>query len=135
MTDNIDMRIAGLIDKYKQSKFQWGTFDCCQFAADAVKSIHGVGIQIATYRTEFGARRVLARMGGTLPNAMAKAGMIAKPVEHVERGDIVTVRNSGTWGYAVGVVVGAYAVCPGDVGLAMVKRDRWLDAWGAPCHK
>lgn len=135
MTDNIDMRIAGLIDKYKQTKFQWGTFDCCQFAADAVKSIHGVDIQIASYRTEFGARRVLARMGGTLPNALAKAGMVSKPIEHAERGDIVTVRNPCAWGQAVGVVVGAHAVCPGYIGLITVERDRWVESWGAPCHK
>jgi len=135
MRDNIDMRIAELIEKYRQTPFKWGVFDCCQFAADSVRHIHGIDIQIAAYRTEFGARRVLNRMGGTLHAALETAGMVAKPIEHAQRGDIVTVRNPDRWGQAVGVVIGTHAACPGDVGLTLVTLDKWLDAWGAPCLK
>ncbi len=133
--ENIDMRIASLIDKHHRTEFQWGVFDCSQFAVEALNTLHGFNVTLAPYSTQKEARKVFKKTGGTFEDALQGFGLIRQPASMAKRGDLVTVQNDDAWGTAVALVVGLTAVCPSNMGLKSVPRDRWIQSWGVPCLK
>jgi len=134
MCENIDMHIAALMDKHKRTEFQWGVFDCSQFAVESLKTLHGFTISLGKYSTQQCARKIFKKRGGTFADALKGFGLIEKPASLAMRGDLVTVKNDDAWGTAVALVVGLSAVCPDNIGLKSVARDRWLSAWSVPCQ-
>ena len=134
MCENADMHIASLMEKHKHTEFQWGVFDCSQFAAEALKTLHGFNISLPAYSSQKEARQVFKKRGGSFVDALKGFGLIEQPAPMAKRGDLVTIKNDDAWGTAVALVVGLHAVCPSNMGLKHVPRDRWIASWGVPCQ-
>jgi hypothetical protein len=128
------MHIASLMDKHKRTEFQWGVFDCCKFALESLQTLHNFNIYLEQYSTQIEARKVFKKRGGTFSDLLRGFGLVEKPASLAMRGDLVTIKNDDAWGAAIALVVGLQAMCPSDIGLKPVSRDRWLSAWSTPCQ-
>lgn len=132
---SIDQQIAGLLAEYQRAPFAWGRFDCCQFVRAALRVTAGLDIEIRTYRTERGAARALAALGG-YDGAMRLYGAqpLAGPLL-AQRGDVVLVQASGLFDGALALCTGLTAQAAGPDGLAAVPQSKWLRAWRVQCLK
>lgn len=114
--------------------FAWGEWDCCVFAAGAVKAITG-----DDYMQEFrgkyddaeSANEALTVIGaGDLYRTLVRKFGPAKAPLKGRKGDVALIE-----GGALGIVVGSKAICLGPEGggalafvpLPMVKRVFWVD--------
>lgn len=132
---SIDTQIAGLLAEYQRSPFAWGRFDCCQFVRAALRLTTGRDIEIRPYRSERGAIRSLAALGG-YDGAMSAYG--AKVLETpllAQRGDVVLVEAPGLFDGALALCTGQMAHAVGPEGLAGVSQSKWLKAWRVQCLK
>jgi hypothetical protein len=108
--------LAAFVESRRFVPFEWGTNDCCLFAADCVRDLtgldHAAGIR-GTYHDERSARRVVRRMGGMA--ALAKP-LSEKPASHVQRADVVLcdVEGRETFGICIG---NGFWCAPGASGL------------------
>jgi hypothetical protein len=122
-------RLAEYIENRRNEPFQYGTHDCCQFAAGAVTAITGENPAIRwTYRNEVGAMRLIVSAGG-LDKLVTQA--MGEPVHpsRAGRGDVVLAELE--LGPTVGVCLGRECVFPADVGLTFRPRSVALTAWKA----
>ncbi len=132
---SIDLQIAGLLAEYQRAPFQWGTVDCCQFVRAALRVTTGRDIPIRPYKTERGALRALAALGG-YDGAMRAYG--AEPLERpllAQRGDVVLVPAPGLFEGALALCTGLAAHAAGPDGLSAIVQSKWLRAWRVPCLK
>ena len=93
--DGWEQRLYKSLDN--QSPFVWGQSDCCLFAADAVKAMTGTDPAKefrGRYKSEKGAARILARLGGL---RKAIGSVMSEEINPLlaQRGDIVLLNNSG----------------------------------------
>lgn len=80
-----------------QGPFVWGQSDCCLFAADAVKAMTGTDPAKefrGRYKSEKGATRILAKLGGLRKAIGSVMGEEINPLL-AQRGDIVLLNNAG----------------------------------------
>jgi hypothetical protein len=124
--------IAHLMAKYRDTQFKWGCFDCAQFAIDALRTLHGINVSLPNYNTEREAIRVLKSLGG-FSNALKDMGLMQIPAQLSQRGDLLIIENDDEWGRALALNVGNGAACPAEVGLKIVWRYRWVEAWRPAC--
>lgn len=125
-----EARLAALVSRALSERFEWGRFDCCTFAADAVVAVRGDD-PLAAVRGSYGslrsAWRLLMERGG-LRAAVCDA--LGSPLEHplmAQRGDIVIV-NCDRYP-ALAVVTGQAALAPLSIGVQRVAMLDWLTAW------
>lgn len=132
---SIDLQIAGLLAEYQRAPFEWGRFDCCQFVRAALRVTAGRDIEIRPYRTERGAARALAALGG-YDGAMRRYGArpLARPLM-AQRGDVVLVEAPGLFEGALALCTGQMAHAAGPDGLSAVPQPKWLRAWRVQCLK
>lgn len=132
---SIDTQLAGLLAEYQRAPFAWGKFDCCQFVRAALRVTAGRDIEIRAYRTERGAVRALAALGG-YDGAMQAYGAqrLASPLL-AQRGDVVMLRAVGPFEGALALCTGQAAHAVGPNGLAAVPQSEWLRAWRVQCLK
>lgn len=121
-----------LVQARMRTPFAWGVHDCCLFAADCVQARTGrdpAADLRGAYRSERGALRVLARIGG-LAGAGARCGAEIPPL-CAGACDVGIVRDAGRE---------LLAVCTGEVwlapsmaqaGLAALPLDAATRAWRA----
>jgi hypothetical protein len=132
---SIDIQIAGLLAEYQRAPFAWGRFDCCQFVRAALRLTTGRDIDIKPYRTERGAARALAALGG-YDGAMRAYGAQRLPSPLLaQRGDVVLVKAPGLFEGALALCTGQAAHAVGPSGLAPVSQSNWLRAWRVQCLK
>jgi len=76
--------------------FAWGSNDCCCFAAAAVELLTGVNptVGVATYASEIGAAKLIARAGDLKALASQYLGEPVSPLM-AGVGDVVLVVNEG----------------------------------------
>lgn len=104
-------QLAAYAASYAGTKFDWATSNCCHFAAGWVRQVTGrdpmAGVPLT--RNAFGARRQIARMGGSLRSAWTSA-MQAEPISPklASIGDVVLF-DVGANG-AVGICAGRTSV-------------------------
>jgi hypothetical protein len=107
--------------------FEWGTNDCCLFAANAVLAMTGEDYAkpYRGYKTAKGALSRLKDIGvaGVATNALGapKAPLFA------QRGDVVSFETGD--GIALGVCIGAKIAAVGQDGLVMLPMSQAIQAW------
>ena len=128
-TDSLD----SFIELTRHRPFEWGTHDCCLFAADAVYAMTGID-PAAPLRGEYasmrGAIRVIDVNGGMevmCDRLAAAVGMRRVPPDHAGRGDIAMVENPLM--DALGVIVGRVVACAGQDGLVFMPRSSIIAVW------
>lgn len=115
-------RLSTFISENANRQFEWGRWDCCLFAADAVKAITGEDLAAdfrGRYKTERGALRALKKYGkGAIKETLAsKLGTEKTPLQ-ATRGDIALVDRPG--GDAAGVVSGVAIIVITPEGMAQI---------------
>ena len=92
-------RLAQYILDHEWTQFRYGRFDCCLFAADAVKEICGVDLMAEErdfYRSARQARSVLSFIGGlerAVEFVTIRAGFVEVAILFAQRGDLVMARK------------------------------------------
>lgn len=114
--------------------FAWGrdANDCVSFGLGAVEAQTGrtdLRHRLPNWRTETGARRVLARIGGL--EAAVDSVLTSVPLAHAQRGDIALVEHPVTGAKALMVVEGDTLVGPDASGARRLRRSRMVKAWSA----
>lgn len=120
--------LDGCIEAGKSRTFEYGSFDCCLFAADTVLAMTGVdyAAPFRGYASQADAAVILDDHGG-LQGLLTH--VLGEPV-HVSqmgRGDVCLVE--GALGLSTGVCTGSMCWVPSPSGLVPVPRDRAVCAW------
>lgn len=123
----MDEKIAALLSKWQDTQFNYGLFDCCQFAVDATRMIHGLDVKIKPYKTEREALRVLRDMGEMI-NAFSDAGLSLQ--DYPMRGDVIVVKHPSVFKNALAIFTGFDAHMPTRHGLGIVPKQDWVSIWG-----
>jgi hypothetical protein len=120
---NWQTSLALTITANQDKHFEWGTFDCCLFAADCVKAMTGQDPAQefrGKYKTRLGAARKLKELGaGDLESTLNDK--LGEPVPgYPQKGDICLVDTED--GPAAGVVFSRVIWVPGPTGLQAIKQ-------------
>lgn len=104
--DNWETALDAYLDETYEKPFEYGTHDCCLFAAGWIERV--LGVDVATeyrgrYMTALGAARLIRKVtgGGTPEDCMDKAAadfdhIVAHPsIWYAQRGDIVSLETGG----------------------------------------
>ena len=121
------LRYAALIEEAQGRRFEWGAWDCCQFAARDVEAVTGRDPRelFPPYTSEAEAESIIAECGGMQELITRALGESVQP-SRAMRGDIVLC-DMGR-GLQPAVCTGVYCVAPGARGL---ERRASLDALAA----
>ena len=127
---NWPSRFAALVEVTRGRPFEWGTHDCCLWAANAVLAITGEDLAADLRGSYTTARGALARLNaiGGLEAAGARAGRRVELL-HAGAGDVGLV----TWpdGTESLAVCAAHTwMCAGDAGLVHLPLGCGKFAWG-----
>lgn len=93
--ENWPSLLAAFVDAYSRTPFEWGVNDCCLFAADWVRALHGRDVAEAfrgRYATKIGASRLVHKAGGVkalIDATLASSGFSQVDPRLAGRGDIV----------------------------------------------
>ena len=127
--------VSYLLDNL-DTPFQWGTFDCCLFAANAVREMTGKDFAAPfrdKYTTEKGAAKALIKYGqGDIKSTVNAIFGPLKPRLKAGRGDLVLVETDT--GDALGVVASGKIWVATFDGLATIPLERALGCWSVPCQ-
>jgi hypothetical protein len=124
---NLDLAIFDLYTRWENRRFQWGDVDCCQFALDAAKTIHGYSVDYIIYNDQDGAIETLADLGGYRGILSAFCRKIEP--RQIRRGDFVLVPGKAPFDEALAVVIGKHAYTTGRKGLVPFERSTWVECW------
>ncbi|QSX32451.1 hypothetical protein JYB87_11805 [Shewanella avicenniae] len=110
--------------------FKWGEFDCCLFAANAVKAMTGEDYAAAfrgKYSTKAGATKALSRYGaGTIKDTITQ--LLGEPQNtHPARGDVCLIETVN--GPTAGIFLNGAVYCPSEAGLMAHKNNEVLAVW------
>jgi hypothetical protein len=126
-------RLMRFLSEQRAAPFAWGTADCCTLAADAVLALTGRDPMAAyrgRYRSETGARRLLARHGGLEGLLRHVLGEPMANPKLAQRGD-VGLAAAGAEGAPICCVVTSQGLAcrqPG-AGLVFLPRGGLTVAW------
>jgi hypothetical protein len=130
---NWEDRLAGYLEPLRTTPFQWGTNDCCTFAAGAVAAMTGIDPMAefrGRYRTKRGAAIALGRIGTGTLSATMDGKLEPVPPALAQRGDVVMIDGG------LGVLFGSTVILVGAAGDrdGLVLRDRAdaTHAWRVP---
>jgi len=123
-------RLYDTIEAHRDTPFQWGVFDCCQFAAECVKNQTGADVmpdvQYSNYEE---AVAVIQAHGGLSKMVNDVLGGALLPLM-ASRGDVVMRHDEATDMMSLGICVGATAVFPGERrGVAYVPMTECICCW------
>lgn len=122
-------RIIAAIEAASGRPFLWGSADCCLFVADCCVAACGkdpAADYRSRYTTEVGAKRVLAKLHGSIP-AVLDAHFERVIPEMAQRGDAVVFE--GDLGQTAGVMWAGQVWAMTDQGAAPVPGVVPLIAW------
>jgi hypothetical protein len=106
--------------------FAWGSADCCTFAARVVRAITGTDYADAfSYRSRFGALRILAKAGGVEGMATRFLGEPKAP-RLACRGDVVLVEAPKPM---LAICCGHLIAAQGENGVLWLPLSAALKAW------
>lgn len=117
------------IESRIDSRFSWGDFDCCMFAAECVKAITGEWLMPdLEYSSKETAIAVIQENGG-LSNIVSEIfGNSAFPLA-ASRGDIVMRHDEDTGMMSLGICVGELVAFPALRGVAYVNLADCICCW------
>lgn len=129
-------RLASLIDKARDTSFEWGKHDCALFAADGVQALTGfdpASPYRGRYRSEKEAGKILSKVGGLIglmeTVAESQGWRSVEPL-FAQRGDVVMAEVDGLM--PLGVCTGshfAFLMEPKGLVELDVMDKRVLMAW------
>lgn len=122
-------RLAAYIEQHRHTPFQWGTHDCCRFAAGAVEAMTGTDPMIGfDYGNATGAMRLIKKAGSLDVLLHQVLGEPLPAVAQARCGDVVIADiNSGA---AVGICLGRTCVFAAEpAGLVFGPRMAVRAAW------
>lgn len=130
ISSNRFLSLSAFIQSRLNTAFEWGTHDCCLFAADAVKLQTGADLASeyrGHYRSALGANRAL-RKHGHLSLTSVLNEKLGNPIPRLNamRGDIVLMNVDGQ------EVVGVYfrqVFVPGENGLVLLPINEAIHVW------
>jgi len=124
------LRLAEFMGSRFAMPFNWGTNDCCLFAADAVLAMTGIDHAASlrgTYTTALGAQRIVDDAGGMLALTEGMLGGAMSPLL-AGVGDVVLVKNEGR--ELLAICNGVNTLSPGAAGLVGLETfNHGLAAW------
>lgn len=125
--DNWRTLLADFIEARRERAFEWGSHDCCLFAADWVALVTGKDPAQAfrhSYSSAMGAHDIYTQFGGVpalVRHCLRDAGFVRVSQEQASAGDLI-VRESGQ-GKCVGIVLGLNSAFVGEDGLRFARTD------------
>lgn len=125
--DNWRTLLADFIEARRERAFEWGSHDCCLFAADWVATVTGrdpADPFRQSYSTALGAHRLYSKAGGVanlVRDCLRDSGFVSVPRREANAGDLI-VRESGH-GKCVGIVLGLNSAFVGEDGLRFARTD------------
>jgi hypothetical protein len=131
------IRLNKYIEEHFDTPFEWGEFDCCLFAADAVMAMTDIDFAEefrGHYATAIGAKRILRKTGkGSIKQTVESKFGPMKSRLSAGRGDIVLINTS--WGEALGIVAAGKIWAPSENGLTTMSMQCALGCWRVPCQQ
>ena len=130
-------RLNTYIEQHLNTPFEWGTFDCCLFTADAIQAMTGQDFA-AEFRGHYsslrGSKHALKKYGaGDLRLTIeAKFGPMCSRL-CAGRGDIALVKTP--LGDALGIVWSGKIWAAAERGLMTLPMSSCLGCWEVPCHQ
>ena len=128
-------KLMDFIQEVKDKPFEWGKWDCCIFADEALYRISGKRVipdGIKGWATEEEAQKTIKAYGKTLGNSLnkaaKKAGMKEIDLPYLSTGDLVLMKTE-VGGEIAGICVGHWLFAPTDDGLTNKRLDMALRAW------
>jgi hypothetical protein len=130
--------LAIYIDANLRTPFEWGVFDCCLFATNAVREITGTDLAAGfrdKYTNRTGALKQIAQYGDL--QGLAEAIALINEIPEVgllfaSRGDVLlvaqTIEDEESLALAI-VGMGVHGMGAGPGGLVEIERSAWLRAW------
>lgn len=121
-------RLAEFVEASRTRPFAWGSWDCCQFAAEAVLALTGIDHRAAfpTYATREEAEEIIGNLGG-LDLLLSSVLGDAKPATRAQRGDLI-LGDFGD-GLAVGLCLGVTSCAVSPRGLVFRPTRIAVAAW------
>ena len=125
-------RLADCIETGQCFEFQYGTHDCCLWAAYCVDNMTGSDLQkqiqeTCHYSNEEGAKALINAAGGLQPLVVQFLGNELDSPSFAAPGDLVVVNNEGQ--ELVGIVVGHGVVAAAKEGLVSLPYGTIRHAW------
>lgn len=122
-------RLADIVSISHNKPFEWGTHDCCAFAAKVVFELTGVDYfaQYAGYTNALEAAHLLKKYGGVRGIATLALGAEIPPL-FACRGDILMVQTV-EHGDTLAVCIGTKCVAPGVDSLQSLPVSTAITAW------
>lgn len=123
-------RLHEYVELVKGERFAWGAFDCCLFAADAVRAMtgfDGAAPLRGRYASEDEAIALLLENGGLEAYVSGQLGE-PKPILSAQRGDVVLRREAGEMD-ALGVCLGVHAAFAAPSGISLIPLGECHLAW------
>ena len=128
-------KLMDFIQEVKYKPFEWGKWDCCIFADEALYRISGNRVipdEIKGWETEEEAQKTIKAYGKTLCNSLNKAakkeGMKEIDLPYLSTGDLVLMKTE-EGGEIAGICDGNWLFAPTDDGLTNKRLDMALRAW------
>lgn len=121
--------LAGLIQEYRRTPFQWGAFDCCIWPAivkDAITGSNLVEQMASLYSDKTSALKLIADAGGFEQLITAHLG---DPVNRkmIGRADIALIQHDEDQSLAI--FDGHMCIATGPNGLRMLPPDSIIKGW------
>lgn len=129
-------RLDLFLRENKARRFEYGEWDCCQMAAQAIAAMTGQMLDSyeGSYCTWTAALRLAhaktgeARLRTIVSHVMKRYGFSERPPNFAQRGDLMLV-----WGdrrHVVGVLdLGGMIAVLGEGGMARIPRSRAVSSW------
>jgi hypothetical protein len=130
-----EQKFAEQIKAAQVKPFEWGTFDCCMFAADAVLALTGVDLAAdfrGKYSDEAGAQAFIATYGDLAALVSAKTAdkdMAEINLKFAQRGDLVLVNNADRQTLGLVGLDSRFVLCTTKLGLVSIPMSHWLRGW------
>jgi hypothetical protein len=115
----------------RNTRFAYGTFDCCLFACDAIKAMTGTDIAAAfrgTYTTGKAAHQLHGSVRTIAETVTTQFEMPAVPVLLAQRGDLVLIKRARDYSLGVVDLKGQIAIAL-RTGNGRIPLERAAAAW------
>lgn len=98
-------RLSWFFTQNRNRPFEYGTWDCCLFAADAIKAMTGTDIA-AEFRGRYANRTeayaLIGSVGSVAPKVAKQYGMPQVPISYARRGDMALIERARD--YSLGII-------------------------------
>jgi hypothetical protein len=133
--DNWPALLWAFVQERQSRPFVWGEHDCCLFAADWVRELHGIDLAADVrggYSSALGAARIVGHgfsLGTFVGDRLAVHGFAKIPVLSASRGDLVAAHVGAYSRLCFGIVVDHRAAFPAPAGLMTISLNQAAHGW------